>query len=138
MGWYDFRMKAPLIILSVLLRLQSASAQTEQPKPKAQEEEDRCCCSTYEMGQCLVKVEKKADAELNRLYQQAVKALDPKDAARLRKAQRYWIEYRDANCEAEMATYEGGSIAPSISGYCRIRLTRQRTEEIKAIYLQKR
>jgi len=129
-------MKALLSILGILISLQNPAQETRPQAQQIEKEEDRCCCSTYETEQCLFKVEKSVDAELNRLYRKVVKDWGPKDAAILRKAERFWIEYRDANCEAETATYEGGSIAPSISGSCRIRLTRQRIEEIKSIYFQ--
>jgi len=42
--------------------------------------------------------------------------------------------YRDANCESELATYGSGSMGPNMSGFCEIRLARQRIQELKYIY----
>jgi uncharacterized protein YecT (DUF1311 family) len=104
----------------------------EQVEP----EEDKCCCSTFETGQCLITVHKKVDAELNDVYQQALKKWkEPEHTGNLRKAQRAWVSYRDANCDAEYATYGRGTMGPNMYAMCRIKLTRQRTEEIKRIYL---
>jgi uncharacterized protein YecT (DUF1311 family) len=90
--------------------------------------------TTVDTIDCLTTEFKKAGVELNRLYQVKIKKLSQADAARLRKAQRAWIGYRDAHCEAEAALYEGGSIAPVIQGSCRLKLTQLRTKEIEAAY----
>jgi len=41
-----------------------------------------------------------ADAELNRVYREAMAALDPRGADILRNTQRAWLAYRDGNLEA--------------------------------------
>jgi len=39
---------------------------------------------------------KKSNAELNRVYQESLKKLNPEQSALLKKAQRAWLIYRDA------------------------------------------
>jgi uncharacterized protein YecT (DUF1311 family) len=90
--------------------------------------------STADMVQCLSVEIPKADTELNRVYQAKLKRLQPADVAKLRKAQRAWIVYRDAHCDAESSLYEGGSIQPAILGNCKLTLTQQRTKELQAAY----
>lgn len=90
--------------------------------------------ATADQIECLGTALKKADAELNRIYQNTRKELSPEDAARLRKAQRAWLAYRDAQCDAEQKHYEGGSIAPVLFARCRLALTQRRSKEIKETY----
>jgi len=101
------------------------------------EKEDKCCCTTFDTGQCLIKVRKNVDAKLNDTYQRALKkwADNPNVIAKLKNAEHAWIKYRDANCEGEYQTYGRGTIGPNMFGFCQIRLTRQRIHEIEGIYL---
>jgi uncharacterized protein YecT (DUF1311 family) len=100
-------------------------------------DEDKCCCTTFDTGQCLIRVTQGVDAKLNDAYKKALKkwADRPGVISKLRDAQRAWITYRDANCESEHRTYDGGTMGPNMYGFCQIRLTRQRIQEIKYIYL---
>jgi len=91
--------------------------------------------STLQINECLAKELKKADAELNRVYRLALKDLQADDAALLRKSQRAWIAYRDAQCEAERALWGGGTGGPAAWMNCKSELTSQRTAEIKNTYL---
>lgn len=77
------------------------------------------------------------DAKLTDAYRRAWKewADHPSVIVKLRDAERAWIAYRDANCESEHRTYEGGTMGPNMSASCQIKLTRQRIEEINRIYL---
>jgi uncharacterized protein YecT (DUF1311 family) len=52
----------------------------------------------------------------------------------LRAAQRTWIAYRDAACNAEGQLYEGGSIRPLIENTCKATLTTRRTQDMRATY----
>jgi uncharacterized protein YecT (DUF1311 family) len=92
--------------------------------------------STRDMEDCAASEYKKADGELNRIYQETLRKLQPKDAQLLRKAQRSWLAYRDAHCDAQYQLYSGGSIAPVILAQCRWTLTAQRAKEIKESYSQ--
>jgi uncharacterized protein YecT (DUF1311 family) len=56
------------------------------------------------------------------------------ELAKLREAQRLWIQFRDANCNAEYALYEGGSAGPMVKVACIEAVTRHRTEELQVMY----
>lgn len=90
--------------------------------------------STLQINECLAKELKKADAELNSVYHSFVKRLEPDDAILLRKAQRAWLGYRDAQCQAEHALWGGGTGGPAALMNCKLELTRQRTTEIQNTY----
>jgi uncharacterized protein YecT (DUF1311 family) len=63
--------------------------------------------------------------------------LDGDDVHRLAKAQQLWTEYREANCSAERALYQGGSAAPVVYVACMDAMTRARTEELRQTYAVK-
>jgi uncharacterized protein YecT (DUF1311 family) len=80
-----------------------------------------------------------ADEDLNLAYEAALEAARQIDTwsearaeDRLRVAQRAWVAYRDAACEAETAQEEGGSIHPLLRASCLERLTILRTEDLWA------
>ncbi len=91
--------------------------------------------STKDMQDCMDKEWKKSDAELNRVYQAALKKLKPEQAALLKKAQRAWLTYRDAQCEADYKMFAGGSAAPLALTQCRVTLTQERSKTLKDTYL---
>jgi uncharacterized protein YecT (DUF1311 family) len=90
--------------------------------------------STLQINDCFARELKKADAEINRVYQSTMNKLQPDDAALLRKAQRAWLAYRDAHCEAEYAFWDGGTGGPAARMSCKLELSRQRTAEIQNTY----
>jgi uncharacterized protein YecT (DUF1311 family) len=75
-----------------------------------------------------------ADAQLQAIYSSIGPRLDDDDRARLAAAERAWTAYRDSNCAAEQALYEGGSIAPQIQFACLAKLTDDRIGELKRVY----
>jgi uncharacterized protein YecT (DUF1311 family) len=100
-------------------------------------EEAKCCCTTYDMSVCLANVNKKVDAEHSATYQKALGASQhfggmAVDA--IQGAEKEWLAYRDAECKAEYALWDGGSGGPNARTMCIIRLTRQRTNELKRRY----
>ncbi|ALI56326.1 lysozyme inhibitor LprI family protein [Celeribacter marinus] len=124
-------MRACVIALCVVAG--SASAQQATP--------DDIDCSNainqYEMNHCALRAYIAADEDLNDTYGWAMdvaKGWSGEAANALRAAQRAWIPYRDAACIAEGSAYEGGSIQPLIIHGCKEHLTRQRTEEMRAVY----
>ncbi|WP_269434073.1 lysozyme inhibitor LprI family protein [Pelagovum pacificum] len=84
-----------------------------------------------EMNACSQRDYEAADVKLNEAWGEAIETArtfgyDDK----LLTAQRAWITYRDAACEAEAATFEGGSMAPLVRNSCLARLTETRTEDL--------
>jgi uncharacterized protein YecT (DUF1311 family) len=74
----------------------------------------------------------KASEQLKHARAELYKVLEPRTRVKLRAAERLWLRYRQANCEAEASVYEGGTIQPLIELRCVARLTRERAAELKA------
>lgn len=85
-----------------------------------------------DMNQCAGIAYQEADAELNRVWADLRArrgeghSWDP-----ILEAQRLWIPFRDAHCEAVAAPYEGGSIQPLIRSSCLTDVTEQRTAQLR-------
>lgn len=77
----------------------------------------------------------KADAELNATYKKAIATLSEKGASALRDGQRAWITYRDKTAEAYGTGEEGGSLEGVMVITCSTELTRNRTAELKKLFL---
>jgi uncharacterized protein YecT (DUF1311 family) len=105
----------------------------------AQDDESKCCCTTYDVSVCVNAIRKKVDIELNETYSQSLEQArtfyTAQDIQRLRIAERRWIAYRDATCDAEYRLWEGGTGGPSARSYCEIGVTRQRIADLKKAYL---
>lgn len=80
---------------------------------------------------CMFEALKQADNDLNGAYRQIMAALDAREQASLRAAQRDWITYRDRACEAEAEPYRGGSGAGLAKLACLEAATRHRTAFMK-------
>lgn len=101
--------------------------------------------STVEISQCFERELQRADAELNRAYQVALKGARDDSAlpaslkgrweATLREAQRKWVAFRDADCK-ELIGYEwyGGTGMGSAVLSCMADKTKARTKELLARY----
>jgi uncharacterized protein YecT (DUF1311 family) len=85
----------------------------------------------FDLNACSLVAWQKADAALNEAWDAALAALDEPVEARLRAAQRAWIAFRDAECEAQAAFFEGGSAQPMVRNGCLESLTLARTGEIR-------
>lgn len=100
-------------------------------------EKDSPCAGismTADLTECLSKANDKADAKLNAVYQDVRKNLEGEEVERLVKAQRLWIQYRDANCAAEQNLYEGGTAKYAVHFACLEAMTRARTRELQITY----
>jgi uncharacterized protein YecT (DUF1311 family) len=99
---------------------------------------DECTIgSNAEITACMFEHYRTADTDLNRVYQEALKSAGhygPKDVDYLRDAQRKWIAYRDAECEAEYSLFGGGTGGPAARSTCLLRITRRRIEDLKSAY----
>jgi uncharacterized protein YecT (DUF1311 family) len=60
--------------------------------------------------------------------------VDGDELVRLKTAQRLWIQFLDANCDAERELYSGRSAAPVVKLACQEEMTGHRTEEMNVIY----
>lgn len=82
-----------------------------------------------QLVQCLERQFTRADAALNRQYQEALTAL-PSGAERMRAAQRAWLTYRDAHCATAVPSVASVETQNLEGVLCRTRLTEGRTREL--------
>jgi uncharacterized protein YecT (DUF1311 family) len=90
--------------------------------------------SNAEITSCFISASKTADERLNKVYCRIREVLSADEQRDLRSAQRLWLRFRDANCQAERNLYAGGSAAPMVYAACVEADTRQRTSDLKAMY----
>lgn len=102
--------------------------------------------STYQMNHCSGLEFEKADAELNRVYKDALAAIpdmavdEPRLNAKsweaaLRASQRAWIAFRDAECDEHVPMFwTGGSGATADVIGCKTELTQARSKALKERY----
>jgi uncharacterized protein YecT (DUF1311 family) len=90
--------------------------------------------SKAEITSCFISASKKADEKLNEIYGRIREALSIDEQRDLQSAQRLWLKFRDANCQAERNLYAGGSAAPMVYAAFMEADTRQRTSDLKAMY----
>ncbi|SAI58859.1 Uncharacterized protein conserved in bacteria [Bordetella ansorpii] len=90
-----------------------------------------------EMNQCSQEAYKATDAELNTAYDKLMGRLkkDPARAENLRRAQRAWIGFRDAECAFVSAGTTGGTAQPLVTAQCLEQQTRRRVETLES-YMQ--
>lgn len=79
------------------------------------------------LNRCADQALKAADATLNRTYKALMRQLDAPSQQRLKKAQRAWIAYKDAQCAFEAEPYLGGSIHPMVLATCLEAVTTSQT-----------
>jgi uncharacterized protein YecT (DUF1311 family) len=111
--------------MAVLALAQKAPAKKADPCANAQNQNAMNACAQAEY--------KKAGAELNRVYQQLLAKLEFAHQEKLKAAQRAWLPFRDAHCEAEAFTFEGGSMQPMMRGHCLAAETQARTKQLQAM-----
>ena len=121
----------PALSLAVLFAMLPVHAQPPACNPDG---------SQSEMNQCAFDDLRKADAELNAAYRQALASMKDDAIARerLQAAQRLWIQLRDADLAAQFPLAEGqnaqleyGSIYPLEYASAKTELTRQRTAYLR-------
>ena len=121
------------LIVAILVAHVPARAQ------QMNEKDSPCSTSvtTVDLRSCFAKAKDAADAQLNAAYQEIRGRLDSADELRLVAAQRFWIQYRDANCTAGRELYAGGTAAPVVYLACLEAMTRARTKELAVTYAVK-
>lgn len=76
----------------------------------------------------------KADVSLNRFYHRVETVVEGDELTKLQRAERLWMQFRDANCDAEYELYGGGSAGPTVKLACLEAMTRHRKEELQTMY----
>jgi uncharacterized protein YecT (DUF1311 family) len=93
-----------------------------------------------DMNICQQQVWEEADARLNGVYAETIAVLQDRDAEyapdgpseedRLRRAQRAWVAFRDANCDSASYAFRGGSAEPLLYYGCLHQMTEARIAEL--------
>ena len=109
--------------------------------------EDESHRSDEDRDNCKIDRAKQASARVDAYYQSIRKSLradlskgkaakwdDPTLLAQLRDTQSAWTRYRDLQCEAETAPYDGGTITFSIKAGCEREKAEVRLKELQLIY----
>ena len=116
-----------------------AAAQTSADDPKCDDPQ-----SQAEMNLCASLDFQAQDAELNRVWAEAIAAARqadreinrefdtrPTEEAMLRESQRAWLTFRDAHCTVEgYREARGGSMETMVYEGCRARLTEERIAQL--------
>ena len=110
---------ARLLAIAALLLASTAVRADECDKAVVQNDINRCAQGRYDA----------ADRALN----DAWRALPDAAKTSLREEERAWIARRDADCKAEAAESEGGSIYPTLYFGCMEKKTRERTRTLRAV-----
>lgn len=72
------------------------------------------------------------DKKLNEVYQSLLAKLSEEEAQRLKKSQRAWLAFRDADVALVVEHYgEGGSLGRSIAAMRAFQLTRDRVRDLE-------
>jgi len=115
------------VILLIAFAAMSITVSGQKQKPKPCEDAQ----TQADMNICWGNEYKKADAALNKTYQQLVAMLDEEQKLQLKTAETAWLKYRDTHCEFVADQYKGGSIRPMIAAICLADVTNNRATELK-------
>ncbi len=86
---------------------------------------------TLEMLNCIQAETERQDDRLNAVYKKLMAGLSKAQKQRLKKAQRLWIQYRDANVDF-YGDPEGGTLARVNAALTFLRMTADRADELEA------
>ncbi|WP_239805791.1 lysozyme inhibitor LprI family protein [Croceicoccus hydrothermalis] len=114
-----------MIFLALAMMVQSAAEPSAVPD---------CENATTQaaMNACSYAEYQAADAALNAQWKIARDVAKSRDLfGELLRAQRRWLAFRDAHCEAVAARYAGGSIRPLIHNGCLTELTETRNAQLR-------
>lgn len=125
-------MKTPVWISTLAGVLLFAFAALAQDAKKEDIPDPECDGGTSDMVRCLAETTGKWDKRLNAAYREALndKETPKEQREQLRKAQRLWLQFRDANCE--YYALGEGSISRLNAGSCLLDMTKARAKELEA------
>jgi uncharacterized protein YecT (DUF1311 family) len=122
--FFETESAMPLLLLFLIVFAPAAGAQAED-----------CGNATVQtaMNECADLAFRKADDELNALFNEARRRLKSGNGAEksLMAAERAWIGFRDAECSFSASSSKGGTIYPMIYSECLEKLTKARIDGLK-------
>lgn len=99
--------------------------------PRASQGNCEDAVTTAEMQRCASQRYQTADARLNRVYRRLLSQLPSERRAKLRTAQRAWMEFRDKHLDFVVSSVEGGTMAPVLSLSEKAAMTERRAKELE-------
>lgn len=117
-----FRVFCPLFIFQMIVSFSCFAADCDSEN------------SQQETLLCLERAYAAADGDLNRVWktvQQKISSRSETFRSALLQSQKFWIEFRDANCHSVGKEMEGGSAEASLVKGCLLRMTLERATELK-------
>ena len=105
---------------------------SQSPELKFSKEFDQCldkANSTSASVTCTYDEVNRQDLRLNQNYRVVMKNLTTVRQQSLTKAQKLWVQFRDANC-AFYLDPDGGTMARQLAAMCVLTMTRDRADEI--------
>jgi uncharacterized protein YecT (DUF1311 family) len=127
-------LRAGVCCVSLVLAAAYVAAAQEAAQDDV-DREDPCpgAHTQFDLNRCAALARDRADAELNKAYQQLMKITSGAERAKLRAAQLAWIRFRDAQCDYESIGNKGGSIYPMVASFCLAGVTNDRTKRLQEI-----
>lgn len=116
--------------LELVVRPVAAQPAVEEPSP---------CAGTVTLGdtsRCWAREAERADVEMRQAYLAALEKLPKRAAGSLRRAQKLWLDFRDAHTSTVLGDENALTYGPEYSvclSILRWRLARRRTEELKKL-----
>ncbi|MEG3128744.1 lysozyme inhibitor LprI family protein [Pantoea cypripedii] len=120
-----------LAVLSLSLPFHAAKASEESFTPAFKKCMSNSNGITVAMRDCYNDEIIKQDARLNKNYKAFLASHDGDTKKSFVEAQRLWLKYRDANCNAWMVTEAGGTLALLVGDSCNLKMTAQRADELE-------
>ena len=118
-----------MIGLTLVLSVVAANV----PRPNYPAENNCDFPDQPQVAGCTYEQYKAWDKALDGEYKAAMARLEPKRRPILLKAQRIWVQYRDANCAIGFA--HGGTVADYLGEQCMLNMTRDRTKELHELHI---
>ena len=86
-----------------------------------------------EITDCYAREFRKTDAQLNAVYKSLLVALDAEHQTLLRKAQRAWLTFRDADCNLDASEALHGSMEGMLVFMCMDAMTEKRIKDLQSL-----
>lgn len=116
-----------LLVLAVMVSFNNTANAEDIECANAVTQSDMTVCAAQSL--------KKAETDLNAVYQKAWDHFSEKDKADdFEKSHDAWIAYRDAHCAFDADQYRGGSIRPLVAASCMETLAKERTWHIVNLF----
>jgi uncharacterized protein YecT (DUF1311 family) len=117
-----------------------AQAQEAATKPEEGSAAYKACLdkaqTTVDLVDCQTQEMKVQDRDLNAVYKKAMAALPADQQAKLRLAQRAWLDFRQRDCDVFYGR-ETGTIAAIEAGSCMVRHTARRVADLQDLAIER-